>query len=306
MLVSVIIPNYNHAPFLKQRIDSVLNQSYQSFEVILLDDASTDNSWEILQSYESHEKVSHCLRNERNSGSPFIQWQKGIELAKGEWIWIAESDDLAELEFLTKILNFHNNANEVCGLLYTQSFDVDESGKIIANRLYWTQNFEPNIWEKNWIMSGQKFLLNYLNKKNVIPNASAVVFKKSLCSKVDWNQITKMNMCGDWLFWAEITSDTSVGFVTEPLNYFRIHKNVSRNHSDEKKKRNRVKEEFIFRKKLKLRWNIPFEKKFKLQKGWFELGFTFTDLFNKTIYEVNYFNSKLELVVRFIHFKYLK
>ena len=103
--VSIIIPNYNHAPYLKQRIESVLSQSYQNFEVILLDDRSTDNSWDILQAYKGHEKVSHCLRNDRNSGSPFIQWQKGIEIAKGEWIWIAESDDWADESLLESLIN---------------------------------------------------------------------------------------------------------------------------------------------------------------------------------------------------------
>ena len=82
-LVSVIIPNYNHQEYLKQRIDSILNQSFQDFEIILLDDKSTDNSLDILKSYAKHEKVSHLIINEKNSGSPFKQWFKGINLAKG-------------------------------------------------------------------------------------------------------------------------------------------------------------------------------------------------------------------------------
>ncbi|MFM7595916.1 MAG: glycosyltransferase family 2 protein [Flavobacteriales bacterium] len=94
-LVSVIIPNYNHAPFLKERIDSVLNQSYSHVEVILLDDCSSDNSREIIEEYRRNEKVKHIVYNQKNSGNTFIQWQKGVELALGEWVWIAESDDRA-------------------------------------------------------------------------------------------------------------------------------------------------------------------------------------------------------------------
>ena len=94
-MVSVIIPNYNHAPFLKERIDSVLNQTYDNFEVIILDDKSTDNSKEVIANYRGHSKISHIVYNEENSGSTFKQWQKGFSLAKGDYIWIAESDDVA-------------------------------------------------------------------------------------------------------------------------------------------------------------------------------------------------------------------
>lgn len=67
--VSVIIPNYNHSSYLKERIDSILNQTFQNFEVIILDDCSTDNSKEIIELYRDHTKVSHIVYNEKNSGS---------------------------------------------------------------------------------------------------------------------------------------------------------------------------------------------------------------------------------------------
>ena len=77
-MVSVIIPNYNHAKYLEERIDSVLNQSYKDFEVIVLDDYSTDNSKEVINKYAGHPKVSHIILNEENSGSTFKQWHKGF------------------------------------------------------------------------------------------------------------------------------------------------------------------------------------------------------------------------------------
>lgn len=92
-LVSVIIPNYNHARFLDERIQSVLNQTYQNFELIILDDKSTDNGLEVINKYKDDSHISHIVVNEENSGSPFKQWHKGFELAKGDWIWLAESDD---------------------------------------------------------------------------------------------------------------------------------------------------------------------------------------------------------------------
>ncbi|MBC7566521.1 MAG: glycosyltransferase family 2 protein, partial [Pedobacter sp.] len=94
--VSVIIPNYNHSDYLHQRIESVLNQSYQDFELILLDDKSTDDSTVIITSYRDHPKVTQIIINEENSGNTFKQWEKGIAASVGELIWIAESDDWCE------------------------------------------------------------------------------------------------------------------------------------------------------------------------------------------------------------------
>ena len=98
--VSVIVPNYNYEQYLPERIDSILNQTYTDFELILLDDASTDGSATLIEKYKDNPHVSHVVINEENSGSPFRQWMKGIVLARGEWVWIAEADDLCEPAFL--------------------------------------------------------------------------------------------------------------------------------------------------------------------------------------------------------------
>src|SRR4051812_33606058 len=121
MLVSVVIPNYNHAPYLRTRIDSVLNQSYQEVEVIILDDCSTDDSRSIIEEYRSHPKVSAIVYNERNTGSPFIQWNKGVGLAKGELIWIAESDDTCHPLMLSTVLERMNVDGNI-GISYCQSY----------------------------------------------------------------------------------------------------------------------------------------------------------------------------------------
>ena len=97
--VSVILPNYNHAEFLPERLDSIYNQTYQNLEVIILDDCSTDESVSILNNYKNHPKTAHFVINKENTGSPFIQWEKGFKLVKGDVIWIAESDDYCDLNF---------------------------------------------------------------------------------------------------------------------------------------------------------------------------------------------------------------
>ena len=73
---SVIVPNYNHASFLAERIETILAQTFTDFELILLDDCSTDESVKILEKYCDHPKVSCIVVNEVNSGSRFLQWKK--------------------------------------------------------------------------------------------------------------------------------------------------------------------------------------------------------------------------------------
>ena len=112
--VSVIIPNYNHARFLRQRIESVLGQTYQDFEVILLDDCSTDESRSIISEYAKNPRV-RIEFNETNSGSTFKQWNKGVRLARGEYVWMAESDDYADERLLERLVKVLDEEPEVTG-----------------------------------------------------------------------------------------------------------------------------------------------------------------------------------------------
>lgn len=127
--VSVIVPNYNYARYLPIRLESILNQTFKDFELILLDDASTDNSIQILENYRNHPNVSQLVVNNVNTGSPFQQWMKGILLARGEYIWIAETDDIADLQFLETCINLAEK-NENTAICYVGSQLINEKGDI--------------------------------------------------------------------------------------------------------------------------------------------------------------------------------
>src|SRR5687768_8494009 len=128
--VSVIVPNYNHAPYLPARLNSILKQTYQDFEIIILDDCSTDNSRSIIEQYRGNSKVSHIIYNASNSGNTFHQWKKGMSIASGNLIWIAESDDYCERTFLEELVpSFHTNKNLV--IAFCQSLVVQPDLKII-------------------------------------------------------------------------------------------------------------------------------------------------------------------------------
>ena len=145
-LISVIIPNYNHSKYLEQRLESVFNQTYTNFEVILLDDCSTDASREILSRFIKNAKVTHCVFNTKNTGNTFKQWAKGIALAKGDFIWIAESDDFAAPTFIERMIQPLIEDEEVV-LSYCQSNRVNELGVITGNWKSHTDNLSIDFFQ---------------------------------------------------------------------------------------------------------------------------------------------------------------
>lgn len=221
--ISIVVPNYNHAAYLEERLESIFNQTFEDYEVILLDDSSTDNSAEILKKYACHPKVTHCIINEENSGGTFIQWNKGIELAKGEFIWIAETDDYCEFDFLERMLAFYGQNREV-SLLYSQSHRVNSQGRITGNWVTHTSNFHPNIFDKDFVMEGNLFIEKYLIHKNVIPNVSAVLFKRTELERIfPLRFYPYMKYNADWFYYVQLLCNTQVGYVSDSLNYFRYH-----------------------------------------------------------------------------------
>ncbi|TNJ45773.1 glycosyltransferase family 2 protein [Tamlana fucoidanivorans] len=220
--VSVIIPNYNHAPFLQQRFDTVFNQTFQDFEVILLDDASTDGSLELLQRYAQHPKVSQLVLNTKNSGSPFKQWKKGIDLAQGAYIWIAESDDYCELNFLETLLKLFEK-NTV--LVYCASEIINFLGEQ-EGRHVWADALDKKRWTKSYTNTGENEILEYLRFRNTITNASAVVFKKKAVDDIAFP--VHMTFCGDWYIWIELLKQGEIAYTCQRLNYFRRHRDTTK------------------------------------------------------------------------------
>lgn len=223
--VTVIIPNYNHAVYLKQRIESVLNQSYQNFELIILDDCSTDNSREVLEEWASHPKIFKIIFNQENSGSPFMQWKKGLALANGKYIWIAESDDSAALNFLEELMRPFEQDEDVL-ISFSRSVLIDQYSRPIAIQK-WMDELDSVRWTKNYIDNTRTDLYSFFKFRNIITNASSCVFKKT--DKIADLIPSDMKFCGDWLFWKKILEQKGkIAYNHLPLNEFRVHAETSR------------------------------------------------------------------------------
>lgn len=212
--VSVIMPNFNHAPYLKERMDSILAQDYPDIEIIVLDDASTDESLAILNGYAPHPKVKTVIAGANNSGNTFRQWEKGLAQATGEYVWIAESDDVAEPMFLSRMVEAIEREKAV--LAFCRSQWIDSEG----HPLFRSQD---SRWNRDFSMDGERFVRQFLLGYATICNASAVVFRREAAARIDMTQVAQFNASGDRLFWIETALQGRVAYIAEPLNRFRQH-----------------------------------------------------------------------------------
>ncbi len=230
-LVSVVVPNYNHAQYLHQRIQSILNQTYKNIELILLDDASTDDSLDILKQYAQTLPRTRLIVNARNSGSPFAQWNKGVEMAQGPLVWIAESDDSAQPELLeTLVQKLQSYPSAV--LAFCQSNFMDETDQILYS---YNENYryiyKSERWSTDFFDSGTEECRHYMMLHNSIPNASAVLFQKWAYQKTGGPPIHfKLN--GDWLFYCQIFLHGDLAYSARPLNHFRKHTQTQRHRAN--------------------------------------------------------------------------
>ena len=231
-LVTVIIPNYNHENYLQERLDSVFEQTVKDYEVIILDDGSTDNSINILNLYRKHPKVSHFIVNEVNSGSPFKQWAKGIELAKGEYIWIAESDDYASLFFLEKVLKLFDSQRNI-DIVFSGTVNVDKNGNDIGNNTRIEKEYSA-LLSNDFCMLGKDFLTRLLPDYCLIRNASSAVFKKSIINQ-ESIKLTSFKTIGDFYFWIHLAlKGYNFSYTSQKLNYMRNHNKTVRKNEQKK------------------------------------------------------------------------
>ena len=205
--VSIIVPNYNHARFLDERLTSIFNQTFEDYEVILLDDASTDESVSILKKYAENNKVTHLIINDSNTGSPFKQWKKGLDLAKGEYIWIAESDDSCKTSFLEQHLKLMDNASVSVAKVMSLQNNV-KTEKVINHPAF---EFEDSV-----TFGVKNFIVNC-----PLRNVSSLVFKKPNPKALQQATFWQYDIIGDFVFYFEFFLNKKVIFNQNAINYFR-------------------------------------------------------------------------------------
>ena len=221
--VSVIIPNYNYANYIIERIDSILLQTYPIYELIILDDCSTDNSVEVIE-----EKIKtikdikvQFIKNKTNSGGVFKQWKKGFDSATGDFIWIAEADDSAENNFVEELIKPFDDDEVV--LSYCESARIDGNNMLIREKsddLY--DMCRTGEWNKSYIWTGREENIYHLSVTNTILNVSSVMWRKKDYTDI-FAKAGEFKVAGDWYIYYNILKDGKISWNCKPLNYYRKH-----------------------------------------------------------------------------------
>jgi glycosyltransferase involved in cell wall biosynthesis len=218
-LVSIVFTSYNHQEYLRQAIDSLVNQTYPNIEIIIIDDCSTDGSQDILKEYEHFENINLKLQT-KNSGSYVKASNLGASFAKGEYLLFAQCDDFAESNQIETLLQAFEN-NPSVGVVFSKSNLVDEKGETFADDFYGREkSFKKAVNENGWIQA--KKMKEFLSFSCVIPNLSAALIKRNLFEEI--NGLSEQYLVvADWEFWLDLTEKTDFYYLSQPLNYFRQH-----------------------------------------------------------------------------------
>jgi len=218
--VSVIVPFYNHEKFIEERLDSILAQPFKDIEIIALDDCSTDNTVAKVRPYLRDSRVT-LIENETNSGSPFRQWEKGIRLAAGDVVWIAEGDDSCSTNFLSELLPKFDDP--LVNIAFAKVEMIDEHSHVKAGAF--TPYFEmayPGKFDTAYVKTGTQEVSEHFAAYQTLVNASGLLIRRSSFGET-LEAARAHKMCGDWLIYLECMKRGKVAFCPSAINYFRRH-----------------------------------------------------------------------------------
>lgn len=220
-LVSIILPSYNHGRFLEKRLETIINQTFLDWELIIIDDCSTDDSYEkLLEFYlKNKSKVSHFIINHKNSGSGYLSWEKGIELSQSKYIWIAETDDYSAPNFLEKQVDLLEK-NKQAVLSFCTSIYVDENENLLYKSNKRTIDLNVPLGGSKMFSSDK--LLDKMPFYTYITNGSSVVFRKPI-NKIP-QVVFEHKQISDIFLWTYLVNSKCFLFCNKPLNFFRRHK----------------------------------------------------------------------------------
>ena len=223
-LVSVIVPNYNHKHFLTERIDFILHQTYTNIEIILLDDKSTDGSQELLKDY--HERYPERVRlvlNNTNSGNVFLQWRNGVDQARGDLIWICESDDYSETNFLEILVPYFRDLS--VNIVFGKTQFVSHDGQLKQGLDSYREQAEAGVWQETVRRPAYKWFCRGFGVNNVIANVGGSVWRRQALLDDVWSEAQTATVLGDWFLYCHLSGGGQIVYEPRAVSYFRQHGN---------------------------------------------------------------------------------
>jgi len=225
--VSVVVPSYNYAHHMVERLESILGQTYPVYEILVLDDASADDSVGVARAVAAATQRTVTIEvNSRNSGSVFAQWRKGAEMASGELLWIAEADDSADPSFLATLCA--NLDPERSAFAFSDSVAIDPDGnEIMPSYIPYCEAEAPGRFSRNFTLDGWTFARSCLAIKNTVLNVSGVVWSTATLRAtlaIVGAELTTFKVAGDWRLYAEAAAlGRRVSYIAKALNRHRRH-----------------------------------------------------------------------------------
>ncbi|PTR16270.1 glycosyltransferase involved in cell wall biosynthesis [Nitrosospira sp. Nsp2] len=220
--VTVIVPSYNDAGSLRERLNSIYQQTFSNFEVILLDDGSTDKSRDILEEYcHRYPRITRCSFEEESVTT--TQWARGIQLARGDLVWIAETGDYCSTTLLAELVKYF--ANEAVMLAYCKNELVDgRFDEPVNSSTEYPHEVNFELGPDQFVMSAHKLVNKAWSIKSNVPKISSTIFrhpgKLELLNNKNWR---RMKIFGDWIFYLHLIRGGLVAFSPQVTNYSRLH-----------------------------------------------------------------------------------
>ena len=228
-MISVVIPTYNSAKYIKEAIDSVLMQTLQPLEIIVVDDGSTDDTNSIIASYTDLKKIIYI---KKDNGGPASARNMGIKKSSGEFIALLDADDIWESDKLEKQVLLFDNKD--IGLVYSRRLFLSDN-RLDSGPLY-SGNVTKNLLINNFITN------------------SSVVIRKSICNQVGFFREEKRFFAiEDYDFWLRCSVVCNFSYIDSSLVAYRVHKGQISN----------VRRSAVARNIIKLYFFMLFDKKYK-------------------------------------------
>jgi glycosyltransferase involved in cell wall biosynthesis len=233
--ISAIIPNFNHARFLQQRLQSITTQTLLPHEIVFLDDASTDDSREVFERLARNIRIPiKTIVNDANSGNVFRQWEKGIASAEGEILWLCESDDFADPHFLERLTPYFADPSVMISFGRVQFATAD--GHFAEGLDSYRDSAAPGQWHHPRVMGAFEWFTGAFAKRNVIPNVGGCLIRSQTVEGQVWKEIQTYRVCGDWYLYMHLCRGGQIAFDPQAISYFRQHgRNTSVSHFSDRR-----------------------------------------------------------------------
>ncbi|HEV8548680.1 MAG TPA: glycosyltransferase [Polyangiaceae bacterium] len=216
--VSVILPNYNYARYLRECVRSVLRQTHRNFEVLYVDDASTDDSHAVIETFRGDPKLT-ILEHRQNSGTVYRRWNEGAREAKGDWLWFPNADDAMTPRFL-EVLTALGERDPRVALVHCRNLRIDGLGRLIGNGWDGQAELVARL-EHDYVEQGHAEVVHLSGGCYLTSASSLIIRRDAFLAAGGFDE--RLWGCADYDLYLRLLHEHDIAYTTEPLAYYRIH-----------------------------------------------------------------------------------